>query len=447
MAAQKQLLPKKFWLILTFLLFALIPLTVLTSLNQRDNRTHAATPNTISVNGNNYFLLGTNYPWSSYANDFGKNGFGDYGVHTDTGSGPYNSAFTDFKNKGVHVVRWWVFGDGRAGIVFDPSGTPTGIDSSVFQNIDAAVAIAKKNNIYLNLVFLDFSFFNNPANLGSGVIAGGHTNVFTDTTKMTSLINNVVNPIMTRYSNEPYIFSWEAMNEPEWSISDIPQPAVNSGLVPVTMQQFWSYGSQFSNLVHSKTKSLVTVGSATLKWNKIWTNSFATSKGLPALNLDYYQTHYYTWMDCCTTNDPTLGVTTWSPMTQSAAALNLDKPLVVGESDDHAASCGGDCETKVLNNGYAGYWPWSYWGGDGLTIDWQKFTAWEGSHASLVRITPPTSGSPKPGDINHDGAVNSADLALLISTWGSSTDLRADINNDGKIGSGDLALLISHWGT
>ncbi len=56
-------------------------------------------------------------------------------------------------------------------------------------------------------------------------------------------------------------------------------------------------------------------------------------------------------------------------------------------------------------------------------------------------------GVSKPGDINDDGSVNSADLAILISTWGSSSDLRADINADGRITSADLARIISLWGS
>lgn len=50
------------------------------------------------------------------------------------------------------------------------------------------------------------------------------------------------------------------------------------------------------------------------------------------------------------------------------------------------------------------------------------------------------------GDINGDGAVNAADLALLLSAWGSSLPA-ADLNGDGVVGGLDLGVLISAWGT
>ncbi len=53
----------------------------------------------------------------------------------------------------------------------------------------------------------------------------------------------------------------------------------------------------------------------------------------------------------------------------------------------------------------------------------------------------------KVGDINKDGQINSGDLAILISTWGSARDLRADINGDGQVTSADLARIISLWGS
>ncbi len=48
------------------------------------------------------------------------------------------------------------------------------------------------------------------------------------------------------------------------------------------------------------------------------------------------------------------------------------------------------------------------------------------------------------GDINLDGAVDGADLGLLLATWGSS-DRAADLNGDGVVDGSDLGLLLANW--
>lgn len=48
------------------------------------------------------------------------------------------------------------------------------------------------------------------------------------------------------------------------------------------------------------------------------------------------------------------------------------------------------------------------------------------------------------GDINNDGTVNAADLALLLSAWGSKGGA-ADLDRDGTVGASDLSLLLSNW--
>ena len=49
-----------------------------------------------------------------------------------------------------------------------------------------------------------------------------------------------------------------------------------------------------------------------------------------------------------------------------------------------------------------------------------------------------------PGDLNNDGFVNGADLATLLTAWGTS-EQQADIDHDGIVGGGDLAILLSAW--
>lgn len=53
-----------------------------------------------------------------------------------------------------------------------------------------------------------------------------------------------------------------------------------------------------------------------------------------------------------------------------------------------------------------------------------------------------------PGDLDGDGAVNAADLAILLSAWGACPPKQAcpaDLDDDGFVGPQDLAALLSAW--
>jgi predicted outer membrane repeat protein len=49
------------------------------------------------------------------------------------------------------------------------------------------------------------------------------------------------------------------------------------------------------------------------------------------------------------------------------------------------------------------------------------------------------------GDLNLDGTVNGADLALLLNRWGNIGDSEADLNGDGIVNASDLSLLLNGW--
>lgn len=52
-----------------------------------------------------------------------------------------------------------------------------------------------------------------------------------------------------------------------------------------------------------------------------------------------------------------------------------------------------------------------------------------------------------PGDLNGDGAVNGADLGILLSQWGAAAGATADLNGDGTVNGSDLGILLSGWST
>jgi len=57
-----------------------------------------------------------------------------------------------------------------------------------------------------------------------------------------------------------------------------------------------------------------------------------------------------------------------------------------------------------------------------------------------VVYTPPVSN---PADLNNDSVVNSADLGILLSSWGGTGV--ADIDRSGTVDSADLGALLSAW--
>ncbi len=81
-------------------------------------------------------------------------------------------------------------------------------------------------------------------------------------------------------------------------------------------------------------------------------------------------------------------------------------------------------------------------------------TPWDGlAQSALVSVgaysvTMFSQGDPPPvfapQDLNQDGAVNGADLSVLLSAWGTSGSV-ADIDADGTVGGSDLASMLSGW--
>ncbi len=58
-------------------------------------------------------------------------------------------------------------------------------------------------------------------------------------------------------------------------------------------------------------------------------------------------------------------------------------------------------------------------------------------------------GELQPGDLDGDGTVGPADLAILLGSWGpcpQNGDCPADLDGDGVVDAADLAMLLGNWG-
>ena len=90
----------------------------------------------------------------------------------------------------------------------------------------------------------------------------------------------------------------------------------------------------------------------------------------------------------------------------------------------------------------AGLTPGTYTRQAFLTCTDENIPGEEVSFLSLtlsVTVTPPAI----PGDLNGDGVVNGADLAVLLGQWGTAGS--ADLNGDGVVNGADVAILLGFW--
>ncbi|MBL9147848.1 MAG: dockerin type I repeat-containing protein [Phycisphaerae bacterium] len=93
----------------------------------------------------------------------------------------------------------------------------------------------------------------------------------------------------------------------------------------------------------------------------------------------------------------------------------------------------GSSATPII----AGLTSWAVLGADGSTIP----LALEVDRRVLLQHLPPTNC---PADLNCDGVVDAADLAILLGSWlGSGA---ADLNGSGEVLADDLAILLGEWG-
>ncbi len=53
---------------------------------------------------------------------------------------------------------------------------------------------------------------------------------------------------------------------------------------------------------------------------------------------------------------------------------------------------------------------------------------------------------PCPADLTGDGAIDAADLSVLLGSWGPCAGCAADLNGDGGIDAADLSVLLGSWG-
>jgi hypothetical protein len=271
------------------------------------------------------FLLGANLPWMHYGIDFGANAWRPDGGVAERGERErLDATFGQLAASGMHYVRWFLLCDGRAGIRFSDRGRPERLDQFIFRDIDAALETAQRHGIRLMFVLLDFLWCHTPRSM-RGVQMGGRAHVLRDPGNRHALLDTVIRPVLERYGEEPSIFAWDIINEPEW-------------VKALTREELRPFLDESVSLVHASTLHPVTIGSAGTRWRDLYRG----------LGLDFYQVHWYDSLK----HQPTLDT--------PVADLGFDRPVLLGEFPTRG-SCRNPAEIieSARAAGYSGAFYWS----------------------------------------------------------------------------------------
>jgi hypothetical protein len=279
------------------------------------------------------FAVGANLPWIGYGTDVGASAwFPAGGLSTRTEAlDLLDRTLATLAGDGMAVVRTFLLCDARSGVRFDLHGVPTGLDDTVFADIDVLVAAARRHQIRLMPVLLDFHLCG-PRRIVDGVQLGGRTSVIARPEARQALVDVVLGPIVERYGAEEAIAAWDVMNEPEWCLAGGPLGRRR----PVAFDTLQSFLGTAVECVHASARQPVTVGCA----------STTRLDLVRPLGLDFYQVHWY----------ENFG---WAALEHPTAELDLGgAPVILGEFPGSTPFI-----TRVLDTarraGYAAALVWS----------------------------------------------------------------------------------------
>jgi hypothetical protein len=328
------------------------------------------------------YLHGCNYPWSTdgttiyYGLDFGANVWGSH-LGISTRRGAIARDFAAMAALGFTCTRWFLFGDGRAGIVYDERGLPVGIDAHLFDDLDAALEIARDTGIRIDFVLLDHRWMfegvrETIADPVSGALLearlpSGRANVLLSEQGRDALFERVILPVVRRYGPggeradlSPHVLAWELMNEPDFVVEEWEKDLSRHVARPLPFATLAGLIGRLSDIVHEHSRGLVTLGGARARNLWAWDDE--------GLGLDVLQVHLYPDVRHPKLDDHIVG-RPWS-------ALKVRRAVILGEFPANAAERHPDGASPLplsiedyldfaVSGGYLGGWPWSFSGTDG----------------------------------------------------------------------------------
>jgi hypothetical protein len=280
-------------------------------------------------------VVGANLPWLDYGQDFGSSAWRPAGgVACGERRERMRTALALARDAGARVVRWWLLGDGRAGLVETPSGRGTRLDERVGDDLDAAVAALREAGLRALFVLTDFLWFA-PPRIVEGVQTGGRRHLVRSDALRTELVDGVFAPLARRYGVEPAIAGWDLCNEPEWATFALGTLDPRRSVSRARMRAFLR---ETAAAFRAHARQPLTVGLASARWLSL----------VRGVGLDFHQVHWYDAVDSL------------AELERPVASRGLKTPLLLGEFPTRGSALAPAAIVEAAARaGYSGALAWS----------------------------------------------------------------------------------------
>jgi hypothetical protein len=347
------------------------------------------------------YLHGCNYPWSTdgttvfYGMDFGANVWGSH-LGVSTRRDAVARDFARIAALGFTVARWFLFCDGRAGIVYDDAGVPERVDSHLFADLDAALEIAREVGVRVSFVLFDHRLlFRGVRETIADPVTGallearlpeGRARMLLSAAGRDALLRRVIEPLVRRYGPAgdrgdlaDSVLAYEFMNEPDFVIEEWERDLSSHVARPLPFEIAAELVARVSDIVHTHSRAMTTMAAARLHNLWAWDDD--------GLGLDVLQVHSYP-----DTRHPERDADVFGA---HAATLGVRRRVILGEFPGDPARHPPNASPSpwtlteylefALAGGYAGAWPWSFSGTDGYgSVPQEPLLLFAKRHPELV---------------------------------------------------------------
>ena len=299
--------------------------------------------NKFMVDGKELWINGVNTPWHHW-NDFIGNMDYDF----------WDQTFEKLASDGINATRIWLNCNGESVVQLRADGSVLNINDSHWEDLDKLFEIANKHKVYIMATLSSFDHFKD-----SGSAERWRTMINTKESA-DNFAERYVKEFCERYGAQPYLFSIDIMNEPDWVHE-------NTECGQLKWENLSYFFGKCASVIHETCSTPVTVGMAMIKYNSPNYNGDMISDeylkeltGLDNSYMDFYSPHFYLWMKQSGLGFP-------FDVTPEEYGLITDKPCIIGETSNDQEKGYGMTLTEVYQTSYE-----KGWGGIMVWMEWHE---------------------------------------------------------------------------